>query len=196
MKIKNVISSKGNVFDGPKIITPKIFNDDRGNFHESWNLKQFNKAIGYEVDFVQDNESCSSIGVLRGMHYQIHPNAQSKLVRVNRGSIFDVIIDVREKSETFAEWAGINLDDKKKEQLWIPQGFAHGFLALKRRVIVSYKVDKYWSNICERTLLWNDCNINIEWPFQKYKLEKPLISIKDGKGTYLKDLVSRGEIFR
>ena len=144
--------------------TSKTSKNYRGwvTWHESWNKKDFAGILGKEIEFVQDNESTSKIGVLRGLHYQLKQQPQSKLVRVTQGRIYDVVVDFRESSDTFLKWAGVYLDDKLNEQLWIPSGFAHGFLTLSNFAKLNYKVTGYWSSVLEKTLLWNDSNINIE----------------------------------
>ena len=131
MNIKNLSSNKGNILEGVCIINPKVFADNRGFFYESWNQQLFNKTVGEEVKFLQDNHSSSNVGVLRGLHYQIEPKSQGKLVRCVSGSVFDVAIDIRKSSPTFGEWASIVLSKANKLMIWIPTGFAHGFLSLK-----------------------------------------------------------------
>ena len=139
MNIQNLSSNKGNILDGVFIIKPTVHEDDRGFFYESWNQKLFNKAVGEEVKFLQDNHSSSNAGVLRGLHYQIEPKPQGKLVRCVSGSVFDVAVDIRKSSPTFGEWASVVLDNLNKIMIWIPVGFAHGFLALEEKSEVLYK---------------------------------------------------------
>lgn len=156
------------------IFEPKIFSDDRGFFFESFSKNIFEKAVGREIVFVQDNHSCSSKGVLRGLHYQLNPYAQSKLVRCVAGSIFDVAVDIRKNSPTFGKWVGAVLSAKNKKQIWIPEGFAHGFLALEDDTEILYKTNNYYSKESERSIRWDDETIGIHWP------EAPsLISEKD-----------------
>ena len=149
---------------GVLILEPKVFGDARGFFLESFNQRVFDAAVGAHVDFVQDNHSCSQRGVLRGLHYQLPPHAQGKLVRVVRGSAFDVAVDVREGSATFGRWAGVTLDAASQRQLWIPPGFAHGFLALEDDTHFLYKTTDYYARDCERAIAWNDPAIGIDWP--------------------------------
>ena len=147
-----------------KVIMPDIFKDDRGYFFESFNQKNFNKAIGSKINFVQDNESKSKKGVLRGMHYQKQPFSQGKLIHVNQGEIFDVALDIRKESPTYGEWVSEILSADNKKQLWIPEGFAHGFLALSEEVKVIYKTTQFYSKNHEKTIKYNDKKFNIKWP--------------------------------
>ena len=147
MNFEYLVSNKKNKIEGPLLIQPKIFCDQRGYFYEPWNRKKFNELVSEDVDFVQDNQSLSHKNVLRGLHFQLNPQGQAKLVRVLRGSVYDVIVDLRLNSPTFMEWAKIELDSKKNNQLWIPKGFAHGFLSLEDNTILQYKVNNYWLQI-------------------------------------------------
>jgi dTDP-4-dehydrorhamnose 3,5-epimerase len=149
---------------GVLVIEPKVFGDDRGYFFESFNQRAFDAAVGHHVDFVQDNHSRSMRGVLRGLHYQLDPHAQGKLVRVAQGSAFDVAVDMRRGSPTFGRWVGVTLDTLSQRQLWIPPGFAHGFLALEDDTHFLYKTTDYYAKDCERSIVWNDPAIGIEWP--------------------------------
>ena len=149
---------------GVLILEPKVFADERGFFLESFNQRAFDAAVGHAVTFVQDNHSCSQRGVLRGLHYQVAPRAQGKLVRVVRGSAFDVAMDIRRGSATFGRWAGVTLDATSQRQMWIPAGFAHGFLALEDDTHFLYKTTDYYARDCERAILWNDPAIGIDWP--------------------------------
>jgi dTDP-4-dehydrorhamnose 3,5-epimerase len=145
------------------LLEPKVFSDDRGYFFESYNARDFREATGVEAEFVQDNHSMSEKGVLRGLHYQIrHP--QGKLMRAVKGRVFDVAVDLRKSSPTFGRWVGALLSAENRRQLWIPPGFAHGFLALSDTAEVLYKITDYWYPEHERTLLWNDSSLAIEWP--------------------------------
>ena len=162
-------------------IKPKIFNDDRGYFYETWNAKDFEANINSETSFVQDNQSFSERGTLRGLHYQLNPMAQGKLVRVTKGIVFDVIVDLRKNSRTFKSWTSLILNCKDKNQIWIPKGFAHGFLTLSIGAIVEYKVTNYWEKSLERTILWNDSSISIEWPKIDNNFVNPNLSSKDMK---------------
>lgn len=157
--------------DGLLVLEPRLFGDSRGWFMESFNQSAFDKALGRHVKFVQDNHSCSARGVLRGLHYQRSPHAQGKLVRVARGSAFDVSVDIRRGSSTFGRWYGVILDAEGHRQLWIPPGFAHGFLALEDDTHLLYKTTDFYRQDCERSIAWNDPAIGIEWP----KLEVPLL---------------------
>ena len=164
------------------LFEPVIFSDNRGAFFESFNKKFFEDIIGYKVDFVQDNQSFSKKGVVRGLHYQLAPKGQGKLVRVLQGEIFDVAVDIRENSPTFGKWVAEYLSSDNKKQLWIPEGFAHGFLALKNQTEVLYKVTNYYVKELERCILWSDSNINIDWP----KIDEDfIISDKDLLGKSL-----------
>ena len=187
MDIKNLSSNKGNILEGVCIINPKVFQDNRGFFYESWNQELFNKSIGEEVKFLQDNHSSSNIGVLRGLHYQIEPKPQGKLVRCVSGSVFDVAVDIRKSSPTFGEWTGVVLDNLNKMIIWIPVGFAHGFLALEEKSEVLYKASEFWSNNHDRSIRWNDTNININWPLKDINCSKPRLSEKDAKAPFLKN---------
>lgn len=146
------------------IFEPKIFGDERGFFMESFNQKIFETAIGRKVNFVQDNHSKSTKGVLRGLHYQLPPFAQGKLVRCVVGEVFDVAVDIRKNSKTFGQWVGVNLSAENKKQLWIPEGFAHGFCVLSETAEFVYKTTNYYSLDCDRGIFWNDPVLNICWP--------------------------------
>ena len=161
-----------------KIIEPDIFEDERGIFFESFNKKQFKEKVDLKkenINFVQDNHSLSKKNVLRGLHYQVNPAAQCKLVRVVSGAIYDVAVDIRESSPTFGSWVGINLDSIKNRQLWVPCGFAHGFVSLEDDTIINYKTNCFYNKLCDRSILWNDETLDIKWPINN----DPLISNKD-----------------
>lgn len=145
------------------IFEPKVFGDERGFFYESFNQKIFEEAVGHPVNFVQDNHSKSSKGVLRGLHYQLPPFAQGKLVRCIAGEVFDVAVDIRRESETFGKWVGVNLSAENKRQLWIPEGFAHGFLTLSDTAEFLYKTTNYYNPEMEGGIMWNDPIISIDW---------------------------------
>lgn len=164
------------------IIEPKVFGDTRGFFFESFNQRDFNQATGLDVNFVQDNHSRSSKGVLRGLHYQIQ-QPQGKLVRVVRGSVFDVTVDLRKSSPTFGQWVGMELNEDNHCQLWIPPGFAHGFYVLSDSADFLYKTTDYYAPEFECSLIWNDPTIGIEWPLNT----QPIISAKDVQGKKLAD---------
>ncbi len=146
------------------LIEPKVFGDERGFFYESFNQKDFEDATGLSPDFVQDNHSKSVKGVLRGLHYQLPPKAQGKLVRVAEGEVFDVAVDIRENSPTYGQWIGETLSAENKKQLWIPEGFAHGFLTLSETAEFLYKTSDYYEPEYERSIIWNDEEIAIQWP--------------------------------
>tara|TARA_Y100001968_G_scaffold148472_1_gene135780 strand:+ start:1530 stop:2105 length:576 start_codon:yes stop_codon:yes gene_type:complete len=178
-------SESGKILKGLLLIQPKIFKDERGLFFESWNQKKFNELTSNPIQFVQDNRSQSSKGVLRGLHYQIAPHAQGKLVSCTRGEIFDIAVDIRMKSETFGEWAGVYLDSNIHQQLWIPEGFAHGFLTLSDSADVLYKTTNFWHAESERIIRWDDKDINIKWPKTKIA---PNLSDKDSKASFLSEI--------
>jgi dTDP-4-dehydrorhamnose 3,5-epimerase len=162
-----------------KLIEPKVFEDERGFFYESFNQEKFQKAIGKNITFVQDNHSVSKKGVLRGLHYQVEPFAQGKLIRVISGEIFDVAVDIRIKSPTYGHWVSEILSCSNKKQLWIPEGFAHGFLVKSDSAEVLYKATKNYSKTHERCLRFDDLKINISWPSLKNSF---ILSDKDAKG--------------
>ncbi len=164
------------------IIEPKVFGDNRGFFFESFNQQAFNDAVGQEVIFVQDNHSHSRKGVLRGLHYQIQ-QPQGKLVRVIQGLIYDVAVDLRRSSNTFGQWVGTELSDDNHLQVWVPAGFAHGFVVLSESADVLYKTTDYYAPKHERCLAWNDKNIDIRWPISS----EPTLSEKDSQGELLVD---------
>jgi len=157
------------------LIEPQVFGDDRGFFYESFNQNKFEEAIGKKINFVQDNHSKSVKGVLRGLHYQLPPKAQSKLVRVIQGEVFDVAVDVRHSSPTFGKWIGKIWTGQNKKQIWIPEGFAHGFLTLSDTAEFLYKTTDFYSPEYEQSIIWNDETIAIKWPFD----ERILLSSKD-----------------
>lgn len=168
------------------IFEPKVFGDERGFFFESFNQKSFEQAVGRQIDFVQDNHSCSSKGVLRGLHYQLAPCAQAKLVRCLHGAIYDVAVDIREGSATFGKWVGVELSAFNKKQIWIPEGFAHGFVALEDASEILYKTNSFYSKECERSIKWNDNELNIKWPIQpKIISEKDLMANDFKKADFL-----------
>lgn len=160
------------------IIEPNVFRDSRGHFFESYNRRQLRELTGLDVEFVQDNESLSARNVLRGLHYQIK-QPQGKLVRVVIGEIYDVAVDLRRSSPTFGKWAGAILSPAQQPMIWIPAGFAHGFLVLSEQAIVCYKTTDYYAPEHERTLAWNDRSVDVLWPLEG----EPLMSDKDRRGT-------------
>ena len=149
--------------EGVLVIEPSVFSDDRGYFFESFNQKEFSAVVGRPVTFVQDNHSVSKLGVMRGLHYQTQ-QTQGKLVRVCHGVVFDVAVDLRQSSTTFGQWFGIELSAINKKQLWIPAGFAHGFLTLSERAEFLYKTTDYWHAASEQCIVWNDPDLSIQWP--------------------------------
>ncbi|MGQ4869877.1 dTDP-4-dehydrorhamnose 3,5-epimerase [Aeromonas caviae] len=161
------------------IFEPKVFGDDRGFFFESFNHQQFEAAVGHQVTFVQDNHSKSSKGVLRGLHYQLPPHAQGKLVRCVAGEVFDVAVDIRKSSSTFGQWVGVHLSGENKRQLWIPEGFAHGFVTISETAEFLYKTTNYYSPQSEAAIIWNDTDVAIEWPIDF----SPQLSEKDLNGA-------------
>jgi dTDP-4-dehydrorhamnose 3,5-epimerase len=167
------------------IFEPKVFGDERGFFLESYNRKRFKELTGVEADFVQDNHSRSAKGVLRGLHFQLDPHAQGKLVRVTAGKVFDVAADVRRSSPRFGQWVGVELSAENHRQLWIPPGFAHGFLVLSDSADFLYKASSYYAPQHERAVRWNDPQVGVEWPLPADAT--PLVSGKDAAAPLLKD---------
>ena len=165
------------------LIEPKVFGDERGFFFESFNQKAFNEATGTNHQFVQDNHSRSAKGVLRGLHYQIQ-QPQGKLVRVVRGAVFDVAVDIRKSSPTFGQWVAEELSEDNHRQLWVPPGFAHGFMVLSETAEFLYKTTDYYAPHYERCIAWNDPVIGIEWP---HLAQAPVLSAKDQQGVQLGD---------
>jgi dTDP-4-dehydrorhamnose 3,5-epimerase len=166
---------------GLLVLEPRVFGDDRGFFFESFNARRFAELTGVNAEFVQDNHSRSSKGVLRGLHYQIQ-QAQGKLVRATAGTVFDVAVDIRKSSPTFGQWYGIELSAENKRQMWIPPGFAHGFVVTSDSAEFLYKTTDYWAPEHERAILWNDPAIGIQWP----ELDSaPLLSGKDAAAAVL-----------
>ncbi|MCS3469308.1 dTDP-4-dehydrorhamnose 3,5-epimerase [Pseudomonas sp. JUb42] len=164
------------------IIEPKVFGDARGFFYESFNAKAFAQATGISTEFVQDNHSRSQKGVLRGLHYQIE-NAQGKLVRVTAGEVLDIAVDIRRSSKTFGQWVGVRLSAENHRQLWVPQGFAHGFVVLSDYAEFLYKTTDYYTPAAERCIRWDDPELAIDWQLD----QAPLLSGKDQQGSDLKD---------
>jgi len=173
---------KSTPLSGVKILKPQLFEDERGFFLESYNKKDFNKATGKKLSFVQDNHSKSEKDVLRGLHFQI-TKPQGKLIRVLKGEIFDVVVDLRKHSDTFSKWFSIILSEENRKQLWVPSGLAHGFVVTTDYAEVSYKTTDYWYPEFERTLIWNDPQIGIDWP-----IENPILSVKDSRGLKFSEL--------
>ena len=169
--------------EGVYIIEPKVFCDARGYFMEAWKQAEFNEHVG-RVDFIQDNESKSSFGVLRGLHYQKGTLSQAKLVRVIKGKVLDVAVDIRQSSPTFGKHVMVELSEENKRQFFIPRGFAHGFLVLSEEAIFTYKVDNPYAPQCDAGIRWNDPDLGIEWPIDPAEV---LTSEKDLKQPFLKD---------
>ena len=161
----------------PEVILfePTVYTDDRGFFFESFNHKKFEEIVGYSVNFVQDNHSKSTKGVLRGLHYQSPPKTQGKLIHIIQGEVFDVAVDVRKNSPTFGNWVGVRLSAENKKQLWVPEGFAHGFLTLSDTSECVYKVTNYYAKEQEKVIIWNDDFIDIKWPITI----SPILSSRD-----------------
>ena len=173
---------------GVLVLTPKVFGDARGYFYESFNQRDFDAATGLTgVQFVQDNHSRSALGVLRGLHYQLSPRAQGKLVRVSHGAVYDVVVDIRPGSPTFGRWAGVELSASNHRQLWVPPGFAHGFLALSDGAEFLYKTTDTYSPAHERCIRWDDPTIGIDWPIPDGQGPefKPILAAKDASAPLL-----------
>ena len=175
----------------PLLLTPRLFGDERGFFFESWNQRSFAAALGVPLEqapaFVQDNHSRSSRGVLRGLHYQLPPHPQGKLVRCVVGEIFDVAVDIRRSSPTFGQSVGAALTSQNHQQLWVPEGFAHGFLTLSEHAEVLYKTTDFWSKECERAIRWDDQQVAIAWPLDSLGGIEPLLAEKDAAAPWLAD---------
>ena len=170
--------------DGPLVITPKVFKDPRGYFMESYN-KQSYSNLGIDVDYVQDNQSLSEKGILRGLHFQAPPFDQGKLVRVIKGAVLDVIVDIRKNSPTYGKHYAIELTEENFKTFWVPSGFAHGFTTLADQTIFSYKCTNYYNQASEGGLMWNDPDLGIDWGIQN-----PILSNKDTKNALFKDFIS------
>jgi len=172
------------IFNNAYLLTPDVFPDDRGFFYEAYNSKNFNDLIGDNILFVQDNHSYTKRSVCRGLHYQKEPYEQDKLVRVLTGEIYDVIVDLRNTSNTFGQWHGEYLSSQNNNQLWVPKGFAHGFVVTSNEAIVLYKTTEYYSPEYERTIKYDDPDLNIEWPIKIVTVSK-----KDLEGQNIKDIL-------
>ena len=171
---------------GCYIIEPRVFNDDRGYFFESYNKEKFDAAVGQKVSFVQDNESYSVKGVLRGLHFQKGEHAQAKLVRVTQGEVLDVAVDLREDSPTYLQHVSVRLSAENKKQLFVPRGFAHGFIVLSETVVFNYKCDNFYNKASEGGIIYNDSTLNIDWILKE---EQYLVSEKDAILPTVKELV-------
>jgi len=185
--------------EGPLLLTPRVIHDDRGVLNESWNRHSFAAALGIQSAespvFLQDNHSRSRKGVLRGLHYQIEPHSQAKLVRCVHGEIFDVAVDLRQSSNTFGKCVAVHLSEMNHHQLWIPVGFAHGFVTLSDNADVLYKASGYWNKESERSLLWNDTELAIPWPLDFSVDTLPVISPKDATAPTLAEALKSGDVF-
>ena len=199
MQAEGLTTAGGLAVQGPLLLTPRVFGDERGFFFESWNQRAFAAALEAEGQpaptFVQDNHSRSSRGVLRGLHVQLPPHPQGKLVRCVVGEIFDVAVDIRSGLTTFGQWVGAHLSTENHQQLWVPPGFAHGFLTLSEQAEVLYKTTDFWSRDCERAIRWDDPEISIAWPLEALTggmpaLEAPQLSDKDAVAPLLAELRS------
>jgi len=199
MNAERLQTTSGPSLVGPLLITPRVFGDDRGFFFESWNQRAFAAALeadGQPVpDFVQDNHSRSSRGVLRGLHYQLEPDPQGKPVRCTAGAILDVAVDLRRSSATFGQWVGAELSAENQQQLWVPVGFAHGFLTLRETAEVLYKASGFWSKSCERSLRWDDPQLAIAWPLDRLGGDAPPLAEKDAAAPSFEQAVAAGEVF-
>jgi len=204
MQAERLIGSGGQPLEGPLLITPRVFGDDRGFFFESWNESSFQSALvdagvaeaeAQVLRFRQDNHSRSICGVLRGLHYQLPPEPQGKLVRCSVGEIIDVAVDLRRSSSTYGQWVSAELSAKNQQQLWVPVGFAHGFLTLSDVAEVQYKASGFWNRDCERSLRWDDPTLQLQWPLEKAGVEVPLLAAKDAQAPSLAELELAGEVF-
>jgi len=204
MTAETLFTVAGQPLSGPLLITPKVFADDRGFFYESWNERRFQSDLitagvpAAEVEaiqFRQDNHSRSSRGVLRGLHFQRPPEPQGKLVRCSVGAIFDVAVDLRRGSPSYGQWVGAELNSENHQQLWVPVGFAHGFLTLTDLAEVQYKASGFWNHACERSLRWDDPALQITWPLERAGVQEPLLAAKDGSAPILSELQAAGELF-
>ena len=205
MQVEQLVSTRsGGLVQGPLLLKPRVFGDDRGFFFESWNQRAFvaalveggwSEADAKQVEFRQDNHSCSSRGVLRGLHYQLEPEPQGKLVRCTVGAIFDVAVDLRRSSDTFGHWVAAELTAENHQQLWVPVGFGHGFLTLSDQAEVLYKASGFWNRDCERSLGWDDPQLAIDWPLESAGVKKPLLAQKDAAAPSLSVAESMGDLF-
>lgn len=205
MQVEQLVSTRsGGLVQGPLLLKPRVFGDDRGFFFESWNQRAFvaalveggwSEADAKQVEFRQDNHSCSSRGVLRGLHYQLEPEPQGKLVRCTVGAIFDVAVDLRRRSDTFGHWVAAELTAENHHQLWVPVGFGHGFLTLSDQAEVLYKASGFWNRDCERSLRWDDLQLAIDWPLESAGVKQPLLAQKDAAAPTLSVAESIGDLF-
>ena len=196
MDVEQLTTTDGRTIEGPLLIKPRVFGDERGWFFESWNQQRFDAAVGESVVFSQDNHSRSMQGVLRGLHYQLPPEPQAKLVRASQGVIFDVAVDIRQQSPTFGLWVGAELSQANAHQLWIPEGFAHGFLTLSPVAEVQYKARGFWNRDCERAIRWNDPTLAISWPLERLQGAEVNLSAKDAEAASLDAATASGDTFK
>ena len=189
MQAERLTTSSGEAMQGPLLLTPRVFGDARGFFFESWNQQRWEQLLVADgqaaLPFVQDNHSRSALGVLRGLHLQIPPTPQGKLVRCVSGEIFDVAVDLRPQSASFGQWVGARLSADNHQQLWVPVGFAHGFLTLSEQAEVLYKTTDFWSRECERAIRWDDPTLAIAWPLQGLEVQ---LSDKDAVAPHWAEL--------
>ena len=204
MQNERLTGSGGQRIEGPLLITPKVFADNRGFFYESWNERSFQDALvesgvseaeAKELHFRQDNHSSSSRAVLRGLHFQLWPAAQGKLVRCSVGIIFDVVVDLRRSSPSYGQWVFAELSAANQQLLWVPVGFAHGFLTLSEVAEVQYKVSTFWNRDCERSLRWDDPALQLQWPLDRAGVAAPLLAAKDAEAPSLAELERAGDVF-
>ena len=196
MQVDQLQCPQGRIIKGPLLISPQAFGDERGWFFESWNQRKFDLAMGEAVVFSQDNHSRSGQGVVRGLHYQLSPEPQAKLVRASIGEIYDVAVDIRQGSATYGQWVGAHLSAENKQQLWVPEGFAHGFLTLSAVAEVQYKARGFWNKACERAIRWDDTQIGIQWPLDQLGTAEVSLSGKDAVAPTLDQAKAAGEIFQ
>ena len=195
MQFEQLKTLDGELIEGPLLVTPQAYGDERGWFFESWNQRRLDEAVGEAVHFSQDNHSRSVRGVLRGLHYQLAPQPQAKLVRTSVGSIFDVAVDIRRSSPTFGRWVGAELTAENRCQMWVPEGFAHGFLTLSPVAEVQYKARGFWNKDCERAIRWNDPYLAIAWPETPLSGVSVSLSTKDAEAPGFLDAQTSGDVF-
>ena len=204
MSAETLSTAADQPINGPLLFTPRVFDDARGFFYESWNERHFRHdlisagvpaAEAEALQFQQDNHSSSSRGVLRGLHFQLPPEPQGKLVRCSVGAIFDVAVDLRRGSPSYGQWVGAELSAENRQQLWVPVGFAHGFLTLSELAEVQYKASGFWNRACERSLRWDDPALQISWPLERADVQEPLLAAKDAEAPLLAALEAAGDLF-
>ena len=195
MQFEQLKTLDGELIEGPLLVMPQAYGDERGWFFESWNQRHLDDAVGEAVLFSQDNHSRSVRGVLRGLHYQLAPQPQAKLVRASVGSIFDVAVDIRRSSPSFGRWVGVELTAENRCQLWVPEGFAHGFLTLSPVAEVQYKARGFWNRDCERAIRWDDSHLAIAWPETQLSGVSVSLSTKDAEAPGFLDAQTTGDVF-